>query len=72
MPFIFNQILHDGRGGQCEHFTAHQFLDPINSLAAMGKKTKKIAPHLVSKNNTGSAALAPDSLPVIISTELCL
>jgi len=35
---------------------AHRFLDPINSLAAMGKKPKKIAPHLVSKNNTGSAA----------------
>jgi len=55
--FDFNQILHDGREGQCDHFTSHKFLDPINSLAAMGKKNEKLATHLVSKNNTGSAAL---------------
>ena len=38
--FDFNQILHDGRGGQCDHFIFHKCLDPVNSLAAMGKKTK--------------------------------
>jgi len=38
--FDFNQILHDGRGGQCDHFTSHKFLDPVNSLAAAGNDAR--------------------------------
>ena len=30
--FDFNQILHDGRGGQCDHFIAHRFLRALAML----------------------------------------
>ena len=47
-----------------EKVRAQWFLGPVNSLAAMGKKPEKLAPQIVSKNNTGSAALRA-VLPVI-------
>jgi len=41
-------------------FNLQWFLDPVNSLAARGKKTGKSAPQLVSKTIPAAAIRAAD------------